>query len=76
MLVLSRKSGETIKIGDDIFITIVRIGSNTVRVGITAPRDAKVLRGEFVLEVPAGTSDDAILEQVQQQIEIKHLESE
>lgn len=37
MLVLSRKPGERIRIGDDVTLTIVRIGPNSVRLGIDAP---------------------------------------
>lgn len=44
MLVLSRKEGETIRIGEDIEITVVRVSGNRVRVGISAPRDVTVTR--------------------------------
>jgi carbon storage regulator len=47
MLVLSRRSGESIKIGDDIVVTVVAIGMNQVRVGITAPAQVRVLREEI-----------------------------
>lgn len=47
MLVLSRKPGERIRIGDDIAVTVVRIGPNTVRIGIDAPRDMSILREEL-----------------------------
>lgn len=47
MLVLSRKPGERILIGDDVAITIVRIGPNTVRLGIDAPRDMNIVREEL-----------------------------
>ena len=47
MLVLSRKPGERILIGDDVVITIVRIGPNTVRVGIDAPRKTSIVREEL-----------------------------
>lgn len=50
MLVLSRKSGERILIGDDVAITIVRIGPNTVRLGIDAPRDMNIVREELCVE--------------------------
>ena len=53
MLVLSRKPGEKILIGDDVTVTIVRIGPNTVRIGIEAPRHMKVMREELV-EIPEG----------------------
>ena len=47
MLVLSRKQQEQIKIGDQITVTIVRVKGNTVRVGIEAPRDVRVVRAEL-----------------------------
>lgn len=47
MLVLSRKEGEIILIGDNIKITITRIRGDRVRVGIEAPREVTVLRGEL-----------------------------
>lgn len=47
MLVLSRKPGERILIGDKVQITIVRIGPNTVRLGIDAPRDMNIVREEL-----------------------------
>lgn len=47
MLVLTRKSGERILIGDSIAITLVRIGPNTVRIGIDAPRDMNIRREEL-----------------------------
>ncbi len=47
MLVLSRKPGERILIGDDVAVTIVRIGPNTVRLGIDAPRDLNIVREEL-----------------------------
>jgi len=47
MLVLSRKQQEQIKIGDQITVTIGRVKGNTVRVGIEAPRDVRVIRGEL-----------------------------
>jgi carbon storage regulator len=47
MLVLSRKIGQRIIIGDDITVTIVRIGPGTVRVGIDAPKDVNIVREEI-----------------------------
>lgn len=57
MLVLSRKPGEKILIGDDVTVTIVRIGPNTVRVGIEAPRWMNIAREELVVEMPEGEDD-------------------
>ena len=46
MLVLSRKPGEKIIVGD-VTITVVRIGPNTVRIGIDAPRSMNIVRAEL-----------------------------
>lgn len=51
MLVLSRKAGERIWIGDDIAITIVRITGGGVRVGIEAPPELAVVREELRLKL-------------------------
>lgn len=47
MLVLSRKPGERILIGDDVAVTVVRIGPNNVRIGIEAPRSMNIVREEL-----------------------------
>lgn len=47
MLVLSRKEAQKIRLGDDIVITVVRVGGDKVRLGIEAPRDMLVLRDEL-----------------------------
>lgn len=47
MLVLSRKQGEQLMIGDDIVLTINRISGNRVAIGIEAPRDVRIVRGEL-----------------------------
>lgn len=48
MLVLTRKKGEKVYIGDDVCVCIVDIDRNKVRLGIEAPRDVPVLRSELV----------------------------
>ena len=48
MLVLSRKADQSIHIGDEIRITVVRIRGNRVKLGIEAPGEVSVLRGELV----------------------------
>ena len=54
MLVLSRKSGERIHIGENITVTIVRIGPNNVRLGIDAPRDLNIVREELCAPATSG----------------------
>ena len=46
MLILSRKTDQAIKIGDDITITIIDIHGDQVKIGVDAPRDVKVFRQE------------------------------
>ena len=47
MLVLSRKPSERILIGDEIKITVVRIGPNLVKIGIDAPKHMNIVREEL-----------------------------
>lgn len=49
MLVLSRKVGEKIMIGDDIVITVVEIDQGRMRLGIQAPKNVKIMRQELIL---------------------------
>ena len=51
MLVLSRKPGEAIRIGDDIEISVIEVRGDTVRIGINAPRNVPVFRMELLAEV-------------------------
>jgi carbon storage regulator len=54
MLVLSRKVGSSIRIGNDIVLTVVKIDRNQVRLGIEAPLDVTILRQELVIDIPEG----------------------
>lgn len=47
MLVLSRKSGESIKVADNIEIVVVSVYGQRVRLGIKAPKEVRILRAEF-----------------------------
>ena len=47
MLVLSRKQNQSIVIGDNIKLQVLKISGNTVRIGVQAPDDVKILRGEL-----------------------------
>jgi carbon storage regulator len=51
MLILSRRSNESIVIGNDIHITVLEIRGDQVRIGITAPRDVTVHREEVHQEI-------------------------
>jgi carbon storage regulator len=51
MLVITRKKGETIRIGEDIEITVVKIDDSSVKLSISAPKDVTILRKELYKEV-------------------------
>ncbi|MCO6047890.1 carbon storage regulator [Aeoliella sp. ICT_H6.2] len=53
MLVLSRKSGQRIQIGPDICVTVVKLNSGGVRLGIEAPPELAVVRGELADQIQA-----------------------
>jgi carbon storage regulator len=57
MLVLSRKPMQSIMIGSDIKITIVKVERNQVRIGIEAPRDLTILRDELTENVTNESKD-------------------
>lgn len=48
MLILTRRQGEKIKIGDDIEITITSVEGNSVRIGVDAPKNVEILRTELL----------------------------
>jgi len=47
MLVLTRRIGETLTIGDDVRVTVIEIKGNQVRIGINAPKEVPVHRDEI-----------------------------
>jgi carbon storage regulator len=51
MLVLTRKNGESIKIGDDIEITIISSKNDQVKIGISAPKNIDVFRKEIFEQI-------------------------
>lgn len=59
MLILGRRVGETLHIGDDVVVTIQRIEGGRVTVGVSAPPEVTILRGELAErlahEKPEGT---------------------
>jgi carbon storage regulator CsrA len=58
MLVLTRKRAETIQIGADIYIKVIRTGRTSVKIGIEAPANVRVIRGEL-LEAPDQAAPDS-----------------
>ena len=53
MLVLTRKTNQSIMIGDDVEISVLAVAGDKVRIGITAPRDVPVFRKEVYLSIQA-----------------------
>lgn len=58
MLVLTRKSNQSIMIGDDIEVSVLAIMGEKVRIGIQAPRDVPVFRKEVYLEIKEERADE------------------
>ena len=53
MLVLSRKAGESIRIGEGVEIKVIEVAGDKVKIGIEAPSEMKILRGELYLTIEA-----------------------
>jgi carbon storage regulator len=51
MLILTRKLGESLRIGDDVTITVLGVNGNQVRIGIDAPKSVDVHREEVFLRI-------------------------
>jgi len=64
MLVLTRKLQQQIKIGEEITVTILRVKGNTVRVGVQAPREVRVVRGEL----PKNAEEHALAEDAVEEV--------
>ena len=60
-LILQRKAGERIAIGDDIVLSVVEIKGNRVRIAITAPNDIRVHREEIYNKIKESTTEDCSL---------------
>ena len=58
MLVLTRKSNQSIMIGDDIEISVLAVMGEKVRIGIEAPRSVPVFRREVYVEIQEGDDGD------------------
>lgn len=77
MLVLSRKEGEGIRLGDGIELEVVSISKGVVRIGIKAPKDVLILRNELakaveeVNKAASSKSDDATLSNLSSRLKIK-----
>jgi carbon storage regulator len=59
MLILTRRIGETIIIGDDVNITVLGVNGNQVRIGVNAPKDTPVHREEIYNKIQLEKDNDA-----------------
>lgn len=60
MLVLSRKLGESVKIGDDVVVTVVYVDRVRIKLGIEAPRDVSVVRSELINREPPAREEPVV----------------
>lgn len=65
MLILTRRIGETLIIGDDVNITVLGVKGNQVRLGINAPKDVSVHREEIYLRIQQEKQGDDVEEAVE-----------
>jgi carbon storage regulator len=59
MLVLSRRVGESVMIGDDVVVTVLDVRGEVVRLGVAAPRSVTVHREELLAEIARTNQDSA-----------------
>ena len=69
MLVLTRKSNQSIMIGDEIEVSVLAIMGEKVRIGIEAPRSIPVFRKEVYLEIRQGETPEDTRAQVDEALE-------
>ncbi len=73
MLVLTRKPGEKIFIGDNVSLTVVEVKGDSVRIAVDAPREVKIYRGEIYEAIIAENNAAAIAGDMKQLDGLKKL---
>ena len=68
MLILSRKMGESIHLGDSVVVTVLGVARGQVKIGIDAPRDLAVHRHEIYQRIQDGQSRDEVKDGAASQI--------
>lgn len=58
MLILTRRVGETLMVGDDVTVTVLGVKGNQVRIGVNAPKDVSVHREEIYQRIQREKSED------------------
>jgi len=58
MLILTRRVGETLMIGDEVTVTVLGVRGNQVRIGVNAPKDVTVHREEIYDRIKKEQSDE------------------
>ena len=74
MLILSRRLGESVTIGDDIVVTVVGVSGNQIRLGISAPKAVRVLREEIYKAIQKENQSAANAQEPQSKLQgaLKH----
>lgn len=60
MLILTRRVGESLMIGDNVTVTVLGVKGNQVRIGVNAPKDVAVHREEIYEKIQAERTDDEL----------------
>ena len=58
MLILTRREGESVRIGEDVTVTVLRVKGSQVRIGVNAPKDVAVQREEIAERIRADATGE------------------